>query len=206
MSFDEILDLTADIKKKVFYVDMIAAYDKQALECLTNLSGNVISLWTLIFIQNGHYTPPQSSTWFHVSYMRGNNWYQVCIEMRLMDGTRSRSFTCRTRRTVYMMHPWCGFPPSIARQARGCLYQTIRMSLESYLRAASNADLFWHRHYLFQLLWRYRPWKIGPGGCDVLYTVLYGTLFLRYKYVCTVILHVNCSSTPTKCVPTQVCI
>ena len=43
----------------------------------------------------------------------------------------------------------------------------------------SNADLLWRRHYpLSQLLWRYRPWKIAPEGCDKrVGTVVYGCFF-----------------------------
>ena len=35
---------------------------------------------------------------------------------------------------------------------------------------------------LFQL-WTYRPWKIGPGGAGVIYTVVYGSTGVALKVV-----------------------
>ena len=49
-------------------------------------------------------------------------------------------------------------------------------SSESSRREVLNADLVGTDTKLFQLLWRYRAWKIGPAGVCyiVIYTVFYG--------------------------------
>ena len=43
-------------------------------------------------------------------------------------------------------------------------------SAESSRRDASKAPTFL-APTLSQLLWRYRPWEIGPGGCDTHHTL-----------------------------------
>ena len=67
--------------------------------------------------------------------------------------------------------PWGGFPTSIARQPRGCQYRTMRLRKalgEMFPTPTISAPA------RFQL-WRYRAWKIGRGGCDiVIHTVVYG--------------------------------
>ena len=76
--------------------------------------------------------------------------------------------------TVYMTPPCGGFPSSIARRPRGCQYRTIR--LRKALGERFPTSTFLHAPAPFQLF-RYRGWKIGPGGCDsVTYTVVYGNL------------------------------
>ena len=59
--------------------------------------------------------------------------------------------------------PWGAFPISIARQLGGCQYRTVR--LRNALGEMIPTPTFL-APTLFQLLWRHRPWKIGPGGCD----------------------------------------
>ena len=100
---------------------------------------------------------------------------------------RSNCFSLVTYTTLYITHPWGGFRSSIARQPRGCRYRTTRLTKaldEMFTTPAFSAQA------LFQL-WRYRAWKIGPGGCDIhrrdrawkiasggcdiyIYTVVYG--------------------------------
>ena len=62
--------------------------------------------------------------------------------------------------TVYITHPWGGFPSTIARQPRGCQDRTIRLrkSLRATLptQALSAPTLI--------TLWRYRPWKNRPSA------------------------------------------
>ena len=67
--------------------------------------------------------------------------------------------------------PGAAFPSSIARQPRGRPYRTI-----ARLRKALG-EMFPTLTLVAPTLFQpsiYRPWKIGPGGCDILYTV-YGT-------------------------------
>ena len=66
-------------------------------------------------------------------------------------------------RTVYITHSWGGFPSSTARQRRGCQYRTTR--LRKALHEMCTTPTF-SAPTLLQL-WRYRAWKIGPGGCDI---------------------------------------
>ena len=75
--------------------------------------------------------------------------------------------------TVYITHPWSGFPSSIARQPRGRQYQTIHLR-EKVLARCFERQAFRHRHS-FQLMWKCRPWKIGAGVWDKPCTlVVYG--------------------------------
>ena len=63
--------------------------------------------------------------------------------------------------TVYITPPWGAFPRSIARQARGYQYRTMRLRKalgETFPTPTVSAPI------LFQLLRRYRAWKIGPEG------------------------------------------
>ena len=59
---------------------------------------------------------------------------------------------------------------SIIRQQRKKKVHHSRKSLK--IRTWFQRRSFWHR--LFQLLWRYRAWKIGPVGCD---SVIYCTQY-----------------------------
>ena len=69
---------------------------------------------------------------------------------------------------------WGGFRSSIARQARR-VPTPNGTSPESSRRDASKAPTFLAPTQ-FQLLWRYRPWEIGPGGCDTHHTLDNGLL------------------------------
>ena len=73
-------------------------------------------------------------------------------------------------RTVYITPPWDGFPSSTARQPRGCQYRTIRLRQKKAL-----GDTFPKPTSLAPTLirlWRYRPWTIDPGVCDILRRIL----------------------------------
>ena len=61
---------------------------------------------------------------------------------------------------------WGGIPSSIARQPRRYQHRTIHTSSESSPRDLSNADLVGTDTTPTTQLWRYRPWKIGPGRFD----------------------------------------
>ena len=89
----------------------------------------------------------------HTRYTAGGTWHQCFV---LVSPTLSHSYllsskleliscnestVCRVPcMTVYITHPWGGFPRSIARQLRGCRYRTITSS-ESSRRDVSNANL-----------------------------------------------------------------
>ena len=76
-------------------------------------------------------------------------------------GTYSTPYT-----TVYVLSPppGDGFPSPIARQPIGCQCQhrTIRLRVALGEMIPPPTFLAPKRFKL----WRYRPWKIGPGGCD----------------------------------------
>ena len=69
--------------------------------------------------------------------------------------------------------PWGGFPSSISRQPRECQSRTVRLRKALGEMIPTRAFL---APALFQLRWRYRAWKIGPGGAGVMYTVVRGIL------------------------------
>ena len=79
-----------------------------------------------------------------------------------------QSIPCTT--TVHITPLWGGFPSSMSRQPRGCRYQTIRV--RKTLGEMFPTPTFLAPELL--QLWRYRAWKIGPGGAGVIYTVVYG--------------------------------
>ena len=91
--------------------------------------------------------------------------------------------------TVCITHPWCGFQSPIARQPRGCQYRTIRVrkalgeprgcQYRTIRVRKALGEMFPAPSVLartvFQLLWRYRSWRIGPGWCDTRYGTWYGS-------------------------------
>ena len=76
--------------------------------------------------------------------------------------------------SYHMSHPSGAVcPSSIARQPRRCQCRTIR--LQKALGDMIPTPTF-VAPTLYQLLpWKYRPWKIGPGG--VIYTVVHSSYF-----------------------------
>ena len=100
-----------------------------------------------------------------------------CLLLYLVRGSRQGNIFQVTQghpghlvlvRCAVCAPPWGGFPSSFARQPRGCQCRMIR------LRKALTPRYFQHRPFcgagtiLFQLLvWKYRPWEIGPGVCDI---------------------------------------
>ena len=84
------------------------------------------------------------------------------------NGLANIKMQYRIRRAVYITPPWGGFPSSIARQPRGYQYLTLR------LRKDLLGEMLPTPTFLAPAplqLWRCRPWKIGPGGAGVIYTV-----------------------------------
>ena len=93
------------------------------------------------------------------------------------------------RYAVYITHRWSGFPSSIARQQRRCHYRTLR------LRKAVD-EVFPTPTFLAPavfLLWRYRPWIIGPGWCDIQrrirYTIVCGCMSGRFYWLQHAVVH-----------------
>ena len=93
-----------------------------------------------------------------------------------MQATK-RVQTYRIRRTVYiaLSHtPGAVFQTRLLDNQEGANIIPNDTSSESSLLARC----FQHRRFwlptLFQLLWRYRVWKIGPGGCDIHRRTVYG--------------------------------
>ena len=99
-----------------------------------------------------------------VSCTHRNTWYPAAYSSLISQLIDNYLYTTKTT------HPWDSFSSSIARQPRGCQYRTIR--LRKALGEMFPTPTFL-APALFQL-WRYRPWKIGPGGCDIR-TIIYGS-------------------------------
>ena len=80
----------------------------------------------------------------------------------------------RYRDRRYAPHPpGAVFPSSIARQPRVAPIPNDASS-KSSRRDVSNVDGFMAPAIFRLLLWRYRPWEIGPGACGIIYPVVYG--------------------------------
>ena len=77
--------------------------------------------------------------------------------------------------------PRAVFRSSIARQPRGRQYRTIHLRNALGEMFPKCAVFFLAPRLIFQLLWRYRAQKIGPGGCD---SVMHRRV--RYGGTCTV--------------------
>ena len=82
---------------------------------------------------------------------------------------------------MYITPLWGGFPSSIARPTNRVPIPNETYS-ESSRRDASNAVLLGTRHYI--RLWRYRPWKIGAGGCNM-HSCRTPVVLLRIKILST---------------------
>ena len=91
----------------------------------------------------------------HLHSCGSQRWNRASVGVR--RSTIERSYRIPGT-TVYVTHPSGGFPSSIARQPRRCQYRMIRLR--------SGLGEMFPTPTLFQL-WRYRPRRIGPEGCDV---------------------------------------
>ena len=75
------------------------------------------------------------------------------------------SYLLRVYDGVYVVHPWSGFRSTIALQPRGCHYRTVDNVFGNLSARLFQRRPIFSTHTIH--LWRYRAWKIGRRGCDI---------------------------------------
>ena len=100
-----------------------------------------------------------------VAFSRGCLVLIACIVDSREPGYHTWPYCLRWRCYHTMTPPSGGFPSSIARRPRGCPHRMLSIRLRKALDEMFPAPTFMAPTLLLILLWKYRPWKIGPGGC-----------------------------------------
>ena len=115
-----------------------------------------------LYHSGGGTVVPHASTQ-NLVFLRVHVYHEDLYTVNLTQDTTAKSWH-PVHDGVLITPPWGRFffPSSIAGQPRGCQYRTIR--LRQALGETFPPPTFFVAPTLFQLLWRYRPWKIGPGG------------------------------------------